>query len=396
MPRTTQPATSTSPQVPDPRRHGLIAALGASVAALLVVAGATMVLTPAYAAAEAPVELGTATPFAVLAGSTVTNTGASVISGDLGVSPGSAVTGFPPGIVSNGTIHASDAVAAQAQKDLTTAYGDAAGRSTTDDVTGEDLGGKVLVSGVYENTSGMQLTGTLTLDAQGDPGAVFVFKAGSTLVTGSDAVVALINGASPCHVYWQVGSSATLGVDTQFAGTVMALTSATLNTGADVQGRILARNGAVTLESNTITAPDCSAAPTTSTGTTTTTATDTASTATATDTASTGTPTVTPSTGTPTTTAPTGTPTTTAPTSTPTGTGIPTTPAAPGDGGGQPPLSGGGPAGPGSPVIPVGHPHTGRTPIPAPEPWVLVGLGTLVAGGALLAAKRAGRTSRRH
>jgi LPXTG-motif cell wall-anchored protein len=213
-------------------------------------------------AAEAPVGLGTAESFAVLAGTTVTNTNPSVISGDLGVSPGSAVVGFPPGQVNNGTIHAADAVAAQAQADTTIAYNDAAGRATTGPASA-DLAGQTLVGGVYTGPT-IGLTGTVTLDAQGDPNTVWVFQAASTLITSPSSVVSLINGADPCNVYWQVGSSATLGTNSTFAGTILALTSITATTGANIQGRLLARNGAVTLDNNTITRPTC-APPTTTT-----------------------------------------------------------------------------------------------------------------------------------
>ncbi|MEA2516978.1 MAG: hypothetical protein QOG16_816 [Actinomycetota bacterium] len=205
----------------------------------------------------APVGLGTADSFAVLAGSTVTNTGPTVVNGDLGVSPGNSVTGFPPGTV-NGTVHSGDAVAAQAQSDLTAAYNDAAGRSCDVDLTGTDLGGLTLTSGVYCFASSAQLTGTLTLDAQGDPSAVFIFQIGSTLTTASGSNVSLINGAQSCNVFWKVGSSATLGTNTRFKGSILALTSNTLNTNATVDGRTLARNGAVTLDSNTITRQSCS------------------------------------------------------------------------------------------------------------------------------------------
>jgi hypothetical protein len=220
------------------------------------------------AAQQAPVGLGTAASFAVLAGTTVTNTGPSTISGDLGVSPGSAVVGFPPGIVSNGAIHAADAVALQAQTDLTTAYNDAAGRSTTATITA-DLGGQTLVPGVYTGGA-LGLTGTLTLDAQGDPNAVFVFQAASTLITAPASTVSLINGGDPCNVFWQVGSSATLGTTTTFVGTVLALTSVGANTGATIQGRLLARNGAVTLDTNVITHSNCASFPPPTTTTTTT------------------------------------------------------------------------------------------------------------------------------
>ncbi len=199
--------------------------------------------------------LGSAQEFGVLAGSTVTNTGPSVITGSLGVSPGFAVTGFPPGLVVDGTIHAGDAVAQQAQNDVTTAYNALAGLVLTQDLTGTDLGGLTLTPGVYFFASSSFLTGTLTLDAQGDSDAQFVFQMGSTLITASNSSVITINNGDACNVYWQVGSSATLGADTRFQGSILAFTSITLNTGATlVEGRALARNGAVTLDSNIITA----------------------------------------------------------------------------------------------------------------------------------------------
>lgn len=207
--------------------------------------------------------LGTAASFAVLAGQTVTNTGPSVINGDLGVSPGSAVTGFPPGtVVPPGVIHAADAVALQAQSDTTIAYNDLAGRAVTQTLTDQDLGGMTLTPGVYFFSSSAQLTGTLTLDFQGNPDALFVFQIGSTLTTASNSSVVTINGGigplDACEVYWQVGSSATLGTTTSFIGSIVALTSISLNTGANiVSGRALARNGAVTLDNNVITMPDC-------------------------------------------------------------------------------------------------------------------------------------------
>jgi type VI secretion system secreted protein VgrG len=198
--------------------------------------------------------------FAVLGGSTVTNTATpTVVTGNLGVSPGSAVTGFPPGIVVGGTIHAADAVAAQAQNELTTLYNNLVNTACNTDLTGQDLGGKTLTPGVYCFSSSAQLTGPLTLDAQGNPNAVFIFKIGSQLTTASASSVLLINSGSSCGVFWQVGSSATLGTGTALAGNIVALSSITLNTGASVNGRVLARNGAVTLDDSDVTV--CSGGP---------------------------------------------------------------------------------------------------------------------------------------
>ena len=210
--------------------------------------------------------LGTANSFAVLGGSTVTNTGPSVINGDLGVNPGAAITGFPPGSVTPpGTIHAADAVALQAQSDVTIAYIDLAGRASNFNLTGQDLGGLTLTPGVYTFSSSAQLTGALTLDFQGNSDALFVFQIGSSLTTASNASVVTINDGGAvdgCEVYWQVGSSATLGTTTSFVGNIVALTSITLNTSANiVSGRALARNGAVTLDTNEVTIPDCAILP---------------------------------------------------------------------------------------------------------------------------------------
>lgn len=206
-------------------------------------------------AAESAIGLGTAAEYAVLAGTTVTNTGPSDISGSIGVDEGSAVTGFPPGTFTNGVIHAADVQAAQAKSDLTTAYLDAAGRPSSA-AAGADLVGQTLVSGVYTGPT-LGLTGAVTLDAQGDPNAVWIFQAASTLITASDSTVLLVNGAQACNVFWQVGSSATLGSNSTFVGTVMALTSVAAQTGATVEGRVLARNGEVTLDNNVITAAAC-------------------------------------------------------------------------------------------------------------------------------------------
>lgn len=228
-----------------------------SIVALLSTIVLVMSL-PGQALAATPVDLGTSNNFAVLGGSTVTNTGSSVVNGDLGLSPGTSVTGFPPGVVS-GTIHIADSTAASAQTSLTTAYNNAASQPCDTDLTGQDLGGLTLTPGVYCFSTSAQLTGTLTLNAQGDPSAVFIFRIGSTLTTASNSRVNLINSTQSCNVFWQVGSSATLGTNTIFTGNILALTSITLNTGATVDGRVLARNGAVTLDTNIITTAVCAA-----------------------------------------------------------------------------------------------------------------------------------------
>jgi type VI secretion system secreted protein VgrG len=217
-----------------------------------------LLCAPSLAAAQTAPSLGAAESFAVLAGSTATNTGSSVITGDVGVSPGSAITGFPPGVIVNGTTHSNDAVALAAQNSTTLAYTLLAGQPCTADLTGQDLGGMVLTPGVYCFSTSAQLTGTLTLNAQGNSAAVFIFKTGSTITTASNSSVVMINGGVRCNVYWQIGSSATLGTGTSFAGNILALTSITLNTGAGVfNGRTLARNGAVTLDTNTVTMVGC-------------------------------------------------------------------------------------------------------------------------------------------
>lgn len=203
--------------------------------------------------AAAQISLGTAQSFGVLGGSTVTNTGATTVNGNVGVSPGTAVTGFPPGVIVGGAIHNNDAVAVQAQNDLTTAYNDIAATPCTVDLTGQNLGGLTLTPGVYCYSSSAQLTGALTLDALGNPNALFLFKIGTSLTTASGSSVTVINGGSSCNrVFWQVGSSATLGTGTAFAGDILALTSITLTTGANSSGRLLARNGAVTLDTNNV------------------------------------------------------------------------------------------------------------------------------------------------
>jgi hypothetical protein len=207
------------------------------------------------ACAQAPVVLASAGNFAVLAGATVTNTGLTIVTGDLGVSPGTAVTGFLPGILI-GTQHAMDPTSAQAILDLTTAYNNTARLSLCPISRIGDLGGLTLPPGLYKSTSDMSITtADLTLDAQGDPSAVFIFQIASTLTTTSGRQVLLIGGAKATNVFWQVGTAATLGSTTQFKGTIMADQAITLDTGAVLLGRALAHVAAVTLDSNIINIP---------------------------------------------------------------------------------------------------------------------------------------------
>ena len=248
--------------------------MGLGVPAAIVIAALTLTLAVgASATSSTTPQLGTAAGVSVLAGSTVTNTGPSVLASELDVSPGTAITGFPPGIA-HGATHSADAAASGAQNDLTIAYNDAAAAESTATVPDVgNIGGETLTAGVYGSASSMLVDGTLTLNGAGNPSSVFIFKAGSTVVTGSASRVVLENGAQACNVYWQVGSSATLGTDSTFVGTVMALTSITATTDVTVDGRLLARNGAVTLDSDTITPTSCTTtvstkpvvAPTTST-----------------------------------------------------------------------------------------------------------------------------------
>jgi hypothetical protein len=225
------------------------------------------VAVPAVAQAS-PVDLATARPFVVLGGQEVTNTGPSVLNGDLGVAPGTSLTGFGSPAVVNGATHNNDGVANQAQADLTTAYNVAAGQTPATNLTGQNLGGLTLAAGAYKYTSSAFLTGTLTLDAANDPNAQFVIQIGSSLTTASASRVELVRGASPCNVFWQVGSSATLGTTTRFQGNLMALTSISLNNGASVTGRVLARNGTVSLINNVLDASRCGTSTSPSSGTT--------------------------------------------------------------------------------------------------------------------------------
>jgi len=216
---------------------------------------ATMVVS----ALTAP-NLGAAGTFAVLAASTVTAAGASVITGNLGLSPGISVTGFPPSILV-GTLHITDPTAAQAQLDLTAAYNDAAGRTLGAIGLAGNLGGLTLAPGLYKSTSSLEISsGDLTLDAQGDANAVYIFEMASTLVTTTGRKVILAGGAQAANIYWQVGSSATVGVSSVFKGNILALASITAATGASIEGRLLARTAAVTLDGNAVVRPSAAVA----------------------------------------------------------------------------------------------------------------------------------------
>ncbi len=209
------------------------------------------------AAGPAPPALGTAATFAVLAGSTVTNTGASSFVGDLGVAPGTAVTGVTAAMVS-GSLHADDGAAIQAQKDVTTAYNELRSKACGGDLTGADLGNRTLTPGVYcFPASGAHFSGTLLLDAQGDPGAIFVFQIAQELMTTANCRVRVINGGLECNVFWQVGTSATVGSGSIFAGNILASASITLSAGVLLAGRALARSAAVTIDSTDVSKPGC-------------------------------------------------------------------------------------------------------------------------------------------
>jgi len=211
------------------------------------------------------VPLATSANYAVLGASTVTNTGASILDNSLGVSPGTAITGFPPGLVlPPGTIDRANPAANQAQSGLRAAYVNAAGRPL-DATTTADLANLRLGAGVYAgpSKSPLHLTGPLVLDGANNRSSVFIFQTDSTLITGSGSTVTLINDAQECNVFWQVGSSATLGTSSVFSGTILALTSITVTNSVTVRGRALARKGAVTLDNDTFTKPTCAVSPTT-------------------------------------------------------------------------------------------------------------------------------------
>jgi len=222
---------------------------------LLLLAGVVLVSVSPWARAQVPVDLASAATYAVLGSSTVTNTGPTVIDGDLGVSPGTAYTRFPPGTVINGTIHASDAASSQAMTDAAAVYNRLASETFTQDLSGQDLGSRTLTPGVYFFSTTAQLTGILTLDAGNDPNARFDFRIGSTLGSSVGSQVVLIDGAQAANVYWQVGTSMTLLSSSLLKGTVLASSSIVMGTGATVDGRLIALNGAITLDSNDVTVP---------------------------------------------------------------------------------------------------------------------------------------------
>jgi Ice-binding-like len=221
---------------------------------ILLASLSTLIFASSAVGATASVGLGSAASFSVLGGSTVTNTGPTTMFGDLGLSPGSSVTGAPHVL---GQTHVDDAVAIGAKSDLTTAYNDAASRPSNGSA-GTDLAGQTFLPGVRIASSSLLLSsGSVTLNAQGNPNAVFVFQIGSTLITESNTTVLLVNGAQACNVFWQVGSSATLGTGTHFVGTIMASATITANTDATIHGRLLAQTGAVNMDTNTITTSNC-------------------------------------------------------------------------------------------------------------------------------------------
>ena len=251
---------------PSARSRGRSAARhGAAGAAILLAlsAGLLASATAAHAAATA-VPMGTAEPFAVLAGTGITSTGPTTVNGDIGSFPNDAMT-VTGSLVLNGTDHSGDGVTQGAKNDLTAAYLAAAGQ-TPDTTISADLAGQTLSPGVYFKGDGLAISGPvpLTLDAGGDANAVFVFQSGSTLVTNPNTSVNLVNGATACNVFWQVTSSTTLGVNSTFRGTILTLQNSSMDTGATLEGSLLSRNGAVTMDNNTILRPAC-ASPVTAT-----------------------------------------------------------------------------------------------------------------------------------
>lgn len=236
----------------DPKKNVMLFGL---ILVTAIAAVSVSALASGDSAKAAAPSLGRAGSFAVLGGSTVTNTGATAISGDLGVSsPGVSVTGFPPGTQARGTQHVGDPAANQAQVDAQRAYGALAGMTCTTALTGQDLGGKALAPGVYCFTSSAQLTGQLVLDARGNSKGVWIFQIASTLTSATNSSVVMRKGGRAGNVFWQVGSGATLGTGTAFIGNILAYSSITMNTAANLSGRALARE-AVTMDGNNMRVP---------------------------------------------------------------------------------------------------------------------------------------------
>ena len=370
---------------------------GAALVALMMTTAVLLTTgTTANAAIVPTVSLGTSANYAVLGASTVTNTGGSTLDGSLGLWPGTSITGFPPGrVLPPGATDTTNAAALQAQLGLTAAYGSAAGRPI-DASTTADLANLKLGAGVYAgpSKSPLSLTGPLVLDGAGDPSSVFIFQTDSTLITGSGSTVTLINGAQECNVFWQVGSSATLGTSSVFAGNILALTSITVNNSVTVHGRALARNGAVTLDNDTFTKPTCAMLPSTgSTGGSGSTPAETGG-GTGTGTGSPGVSVGTTGTGTGTSGGGTGTPGTGIGTGTPGGGGTTgtTRSARPGGGTSQTLTSGG----PGVPGV-VGPPRTGAAPLPAESlPWLTVLFIGLFGGAEMVGTVRRRRVQARY
>jgi Ice-binding-like len=225
----------------------------ATCTAALVVFG---LLATSWGAAASVVSLGEAENVAVLGSSTVTNTGPTIVTGNVALSsPGVSITGFfPPGVILDGSIHIGDALANQAHTDAAIAYGQLIGETFTTDLSGQNLGGMILTPGIYHFNTSAQLTGTLTLNTLGDPNATFHFQIGSTLTTDPASMIAFLNGSST-NIFWQVGTSATIDVNSVFYGNVLADQSITVNSGAAIIGRLIAINAAVTLDTDIITAP---------------------------------------------------------------------------------------------------------------------------------------------
>jgi hypothetical protein len=233
-------------------RHG-----AAGTAVLLVLSGGLLATAGSAQAVATPVPLGTAEPFAVLSGLGITSTGPTTVNGDIGTYPNTAMSVSGP-LILNGTDHSGDGVTQTAKSDLTAAYL-AAAAQLPDTTVSADLAGQTLTPGVYFKSDGLEVNGPvpLTLDAQGDPNAVFVLRSGSYLTTQPNTRVELVGGATACNVFWQVTSSTILGVNSTFRGTILTLTDSTLNTGATLEGSVFSRNGAVVLDQNTIVRPDC-------------------------------------------------------------------------------------------------------------------------------------------